>query len=497
MILTIIAKLTGFVREITLSYFYGTSIVSDAFLISLTIPSVIFAFIGTGIATGYIPMYNRVLEDKGQGTANGFTNNLVNCMFLLCTLIIILVFMFTESIVKVFAMGFSGDQLAKTIYFTKITILAIYFLGVVNVFIGYLQMKGNFKIPQLLSLPSNLFWVIGIYLASRYSDSLLAISSVVVAIIQMLYLWIWVKKNNFIYSFKIDFKDKYIKKLVYLSIPLILGTSVNQINTLVDRNIASTLGDGGITVLNYANKLNSVIIGLFATTVVTVLYPKISQMVVKKNKKGIIDSLNESIVIINIIVIPIMIGSMIFSEELIKVLFGRGAFSGDAIKKTGDALFYYSVGMLGFGLREILARVFYAYQDNKTPMINAAIGMGLNIVLNIILSKYMGISGLAFATSISAIITALMMGYTLRRKIGAFGILELSKTTMKIFVASSIMGVVAKIFYEYTKNIINGNLSFVLAVILGGSTYIVILLFMKIKDVDILFSLIKNKISKN
>ena len=123
---------------------------------------------------------------------------------------------------------------------------------------------------------------------------------------------------------------------------------------------------------------------------------------------------------------------MIFSKEIVSLLFGKGAFPQEAISMTGNALFYYSVGMIAFGLRDILSRGFYALQDTKTPMINATVAVVLNIVLNIILSKYLGIGGLALATSISAIVGKGLLFITLRRKIGGFGLKEISKSFIKI-----------------------------------------------------------------
>lgn len=495
MILTIIARFTGFLREIVLSYYYGASIVSDAFLISLTIPGVVFSFIISGVTTGYIPMYNKILEEKGEIQTKKFTNNLINFMLVLCTIIIILVLLFTEPLIKVFAKGFTGDVLSLTILYTRILVLGIYFTGIVTIFTSILQIKNSFIASQLISLPSNLIWIIAIYLGKKYNNIFLPCGGVLAVIIQMFFLLPHVKKNGFKYlTPKIDFKDKYLKELIYLSLPIIIGVSVNQINTLVDKNIASTFGVGGITSLNYANILNVFITGLFVGSIVTVFYPKISKMVVKNDNIGIKNNLKEAIVIVNILIIPITVGSMIFSKEIIGILFGRGAFNLNALKMTEEALWYYSIGMIGVSLRQLLSGVFYAYQDNKTPMINAAIGMILNICLNIILSKYMGLKGLAFATSISAIVTALMMAITLRKKIGPYQIKDIIKVTLKILGASIMMGIISKLSFIIIKNRFNENLSLILSVLIGIFSYVIIILFLKIKDIDILVDLIREKI---
>lgn len=125
MIITILSKIFGFTREIALSYFYGASNISDAFLISLTIPSVIFSFIGTGISTGYIPMYSKIEQKYGEKEGNRYTNNLVNILLILCTVMIIFGLLFTDKIVKIFASGFAGDTLALAVQFTRISLVGI------------------------------------------------------------------------------------------------------------------------------------------------------------------------------------------------------------------------------------------------------------------------------------------------------------------------------------------------------------------------------------
>jgi len=187
---------------------------------------------------------------------------------------------------------------------------------------------------------------------------------------------------------------------------------------------------------------------------------------------------------------------MIFAEPIVKLLFGRGAFDTQAISMTSYALFFYSIGMVGFGLMEVLSRAFYAMQDTKTPMINAAIAMVMNIILNIILSKFLGIGGLALATSISAIFCTALLFISLRKKIGPFGMKSITISFIKILCASLMMGVIAKVSYNTLLNSINANLSLILSIGIGAVTYFFIIYFMKIEEVDTVVNAIKRKMIK-
>ena len=233
--------------------------------------------------------------------------------------------------------------------------------------------------------------------------------------------------------------------------------------------------------------------GLFVSSLTTVIYPIISKMAVEDNIKGLKIYIAETISVINLVVIPATIGAMLFSTEIVNLLFGRGAFTPEAIQMTGTALFFYSIGMTPLGMRECFP-VLYAFRDTKTPMINATIGVILNIILNLILSKYMGLGGLALATSISAIVTATLMFVTLRKKIGSFGLMETSRSFIKISIASIIMGLFAYGSFKFLGKHLTLNKALICAVIIGALIYGAIIYFMKIPEVDSTLEIVKRKL---
>ncbi len=494
MLITILSKILGFTRDITLSYFYGASNISDAYLISLSIPAVIFGFIGSGISIGYIPIYSDVEKEFGAQKGNSFTSNLINILLIICTIIVIFGLIYTDKIVKIFASGFKGETLALAVQFTKISLLGIYFTGVISVFSGYLQLKGNYTMPALIGFPLNILIILSILLSIHTNVKILAIGSVIATFSQLFLLIPFVYKKGYKYKFILDFKDKNIINIIKMSIPVMVGVSVYQINTIVDRTIASTISVGGISALNYANKLNLFIQGIFVLSITNVMYPMISNMAAEGNITGLKKAVSEAINSITILVIPATIGAMIFAEPVIKLLFGRGAFDPKALSMTSSALFFYSIGMIGYGLREILSRAFYSLKDTRTPMINSAIALVMNIILNIILSKYMGIGGLALATSISAIFCTILLFISFRKKIGSFGLKNIVISFIKIVCASLVMGVIAKLSYNILLKHISENLSLIAAIIIGAVVYFVIIYFMGIEEVDSMIKAVKSKL---
>lgn len=497
MIITIFSKILGFAREITLSYFYGASNISDAYLISLTIPTVIFAFIGTGISTGYIPMYSNIQKNYEEKEANRFTSNLTNITILICTIIIIFGLIFTEPIVKLFASGFEGETLSLAVRFTRIGLFGIYFTGIIYIFNGFLQIKGNYIIPAMIGFPLNLITISAIFLSYKTNILVLAIGSVIATASQLLLLMLFIYKTGYRHKLVIDVKDEHIKKMLYLALPIIIGVSVNEINVLVDRTLASSIAVGGISALNYANRLNGFVQGLCVIPILTVMYPTISKMAADNNMKGLKRTVSESINSVSILVIPAIIGSMVFAEPVVKLLFGRGAFDSQAISLTSSALFFYSIGMLGFGLKNILSRAFYSQHETKTPMVNSVISVLLNIILNIILSKYLGIGGLALATSISAIFTTVLLFISFRKKVGSFGMKNTIITVIKISSSSLIMGLVAKLAYNTLLKYLGSNLTLITAIFIGAAVYFVMIYFMKIEEVDSMKKVVKSKLRRS
>lgn len=496
MVLTIMSKIMGFLREITLSYFYGATNISDAYIISITIPSVIFALIGAGISTGFIPMFSSIEDSYGEKEAKKYTNNLINIILIFCTIIVAFVLIFTEPVVKLFAGGFTGETLALAIRFTKISILGIYFTAVIYVFSGFLQIKENFAVPALIGIPMNIIVIASLVLSSRTDTIVLSIGTVLATVSQLLFLIPALKKKGYRYKFIVDFKDKHIINMAKIVVPVIIGVSVNQINVLIDRSLASNVAVGGISALNYANRLNQFVQGLFVMSISTVMYPMISKMAAKKDMEGLKASIIEAINTISILVIPATIGAMVFNREIVKLLFGRGAFDPAALNMTSTALFFYAIGMIGFGLREVLSRGFYSLKDSKTPMINGVIAVGVNIVLNLTLSRFLGIGGLALATSVSAIISSTLLILALRKRLNGFSFRKIFRSWIKLLLAALAMGGVAYFSNRFLLPKLGESISLILSIGVGGAVYLAMLPFLKLEEVDNLIGLVKAKLGK-
>lgn len=492
-----VSKVFGFLRDVILSYYYGASNISDAYLIAMTIPTTIFAFIGVAITTSYIPIYLEIVKKKSYKKGIDFTNNLLNILLMISFFIIFIVLVFTDKIVWLFASGFDNETIEVAVFFTRICIISIIPFSLVYIFSAYLQSKSKFYVMTLIGLPLNMITILSIYLSSKINIYYLPIGSVLAIFSQLIFLIPIAIKNQYSYSFKTTLKSSYVKKVFILSLPVILGTSISQINMLVDRTLASQVVDGGISALSYANKINLFIQGIFIMPLVTIFYTNISKLAINQDIKSMKKILNDYITVITIFILPIIVLTMIFSKEIVRILFGRGAFDEQAIALTSAGLFFYSFGMLGMSLREVVARVFYSLQDTKTPMINGAIGVLINIILNFLLVKYMGIGGLALATSISATIIVFLLFYSLNRKTSLLDGKYIINSSLKVTFSACVAGLICFYLYQLLIKIeISIILSIILSITIYGIVYLVLLFLLKINSFLFFINFVSKKYSE-
>lgn len=491
-----LSKAIGFSRDVILAYYYGASSISDAYLISLTIPVVVFSFIQVALSTAYIPLYNEIKIKNSEKRANQYTNNILSINLVLCTIIILITLIGIKPIVHIFAAGFDEKTFNLAVEYTRISIFSIYFISCIAVFIPFLHVNNKYYIPALIGFPLNIITIISIVVSTKLNSKILAYGSVLAYFSQFILLYIYIYIKGFRYKFFINIKDIYIKKLLIITIPAILGASVNQINVLIDRTIASGLPSGSISVINYANQLTLLVESIFVAPFITIMYPVITKMIVNKDIDNTKKTIKESVNSVSLLVTPAMIGFLIFSREIVILLYGRGAFEQQAIQNTSNVLFYLSLGLIGFGFREVLVRVFYAMQDTKTPVINSVIAMIMNIILNIILSEIYGVVGLALATSISAIFAVILLFISLQRKTGLVEFKNISITFVKILIASLAMGVISRFIYNNLLQVMSNNLTLIISIISGALIYLIIISFMKIEDVDKITNIIVVKFRK-
>ena len=503
MLIILTSKITGFFRDIVLAQTFGAGEITDAYLTALNIPVVLFDGISAALGTTFIPIYFKIKSSKGQEEVNKFTSNILNIVIIISLIFVLLGVIFAPYIVKIFVVGFKGDVFDLTVNYSKILIFSMVFIAINGLVSSYLVASGNVYISGAITIPFNIFVIIAIIFASVTESYVMVYGTLIAYIAQLLFQLPLLIKKGYKHRLTVNLRDENIRQILFLVIPVFIGSYINQINAVVNRTLASTLDSGSITALNYANKLNMFAVGVIAVAISTIMYPILSKLASEGNKKLFKINISKSINMIVIIMLPIMVVMTTFSKEIVKVLFEEGSFNSHDTYLTSTALFFYSIGILSYGLKELLAKSFYSLQDTKTPVRNATISVVINIVFSIILVNIMGIGGLALASSISATVTTMLLLISLRKKIGKIGFSYILKTFIKGAIASIVMYIIMRIAYNYifiygsrfaleSRKFIAFNCF--ISVILGMSTYLIVVLALKVKEVKEIFDAILFKL---
>ena len=496
MIVTVLAKVIGFAREQVLSYVYGAGMYTDVYFATMNIPNVIFSIVGAALSTTFIPLYCEIESKKGNDEALKFSKNIFSIVVLICLIIVSVSLVFAEPLLKLFAFGFEGEKQRIGIDVTRILIMSGVFIGISNFLTAYLQIKNNFKIPGLISLPQNIIVIISIILSVKYGPYTLVWGTLVGIASQVLFQFPFAYKEGFRIKPYINLKDEYLKRLVVLAGPVLIGVGVNQINIMIDKNLASLLKEGSISALNFADRLNGFILALFITSIVAVIYPMLSKLSNEENKSKFSEYIVKASNSIILLVIPISAGAIVLSKPIVKLLFERGAFDINATNMTAIALAMYSIGLVAYGLRDILNKVFYSLKDTKTPMINGIIALILNTVINLLIYKKMGHAGLALGTSLAAFICTILLFISLRKKIGYFGEDKIIITSIKSLLAAFVMGIGVNYIYNNLALIMGIGLlgqiaTLGISVLIGIIIYFIVIFILKVDEIKVLLNILK------
>ena len=502
-VFTLGSKFLGFIRETLIAAKFGSGMETDTFFVALAATGLLTNLISNAISTTFIPILSEVEAKEGKKGKISHVNNMINIIFFVSLILVVLAWFLSPLIIKLTAKDFESKQFDLAVNLMKIGLPMVLFSGVIGALTGFLQSEQRHLSTAAVGFPFNFVYIFFLlFLSTKFGIKGLMVAAVVAVISQLLIQIPDARKAGFRYKFVFDLKDEYIRKVLYLSMPVLAGVAINDLNVIVDRTLASGLVAGSISALNYANKLNGLILGVFVSAITTVIFPILSKEANNENILGLKEAMKNGINFILIITVPATVGLIVLAKPIVEVAFQRGAFDTTATIMTSQALIFYSVGLVAMALRLLITRVYYSLQDTKTPMINGIIAVGFNIVLNLILVRHMAHAGLALATSIATIIATLILLYGLKKKIGSLGTKGYIVIFIKSGLASIIMGATAYFTYQELYGLLGVsklyNLISLLAVVsIGVIIYGVLCYMFKIEEIKYIFDKSKNILKKS
>ncbi len=497
MLITILSKCFGFGRDVTLAHFFGAGNITDAYFISQTIPEFLFSVVVQTINIGFIPVYIDILNKQSRSNANHFAAQVLFSAWILCIGLVVFIHLFAPQIVHIFAANFSPQTAHMAAVFVRITVLAMFFRITTWILSACLQANNEFVFPAAIGLPLDVIIIISVVVGFYTTPAMLAWGVVAAAATQILFLLpVLLKKIQLQFRPLFPLLTPNLKRMALLFLPVGLGVSANQINILIDRTLASAT-QGGISALNYANKTNNVVENIIILSLAMVMFPTFATYFSQKNFKAFITSVTKSLNIVIFTMLPCSVLFILFAPNIIALLFGHGAFSGTATQQTVSVMRYYAIGLLGLSCSVIFVRSLYAVQKVIWASLTTCCSVIINVTLNLILSHYMGISGLALATSIanicSAIILFCLLTKYLRTSFWQLFIWDL----IKCFIAAFIMGISCLYLYQASIKVISPFLACIGSVLVGGICYVAICALLRCDSLTYSYAIlyeIKNKL---
>ncbi|MBI3581665.1 MAG: murein biosynthesis integral membrane protein MurJ [Nitrospinae bacterium] len=420
---TLLSRVFGFLRDMVVANYFGARSAADAFFVAFRIPNMFRQLTAEGaLSAAFVPLFTKtMMEDREK--AMRFANNLLVTLTVALTGAVVVMIIFSPLLLKVIAIGFTGDaaKFDLTVNLTRLLFPYLIFISLAAVFMGMLNSFHHFSSPAASPVLLNLAIIVcTIFLRGYFS---LPVYALVVGVLLggLLQLAVQVPfaiREGFVFRPVFDPGSRLIRRVVTLSIPATFGIAVAEVNLLVDTMLASLLGEGAVSYLYYAQRLVQFPMGVFGVAMSTALLPTLSRQSSGGQAGKMVETVSESFRITMFLIIPSMVGLFALREPIVRLIYEHGEFTRLHTANTAFTLAFFTLGLLSFSGVKIFVSAFYAMGDTKTPVKIAALAMALNVALNLILMWPLKQAGLALATSMSSTINMALLAWLLRKRLG-------------------------------------------------------------------------------
>ncbi len=453
--LTFGSRILGLVRECVFSHYFGTSEVLSAYRIAFMAPNLARRLFGEGaLSAAMIPVLTETLQEQGEETSRRFTGTLLVLLVVILGLLVIGV----EVVIALWRMVQDDPALQLATVLMPYMIL----ICIVAVAGGVLQVRRHFATPAAVPMILNVAIVVGAVAGAAWADldgiklmHVICGAVLLGGVIQLLATGAALRAVSFFPIFGRRWRDPQIRKVMVLMVPMILGLSAVQINSLVDYLIAYLfIGEpghrGGPAVLGYAQYLYQLPLGVFGIALATAIFPVLSQKAAERDYGGLADVVHRGIRLCLFIAMPASVGLMFVAYPLVATLYQHGASDVAATRRIAGTLVFYSLGLVAYFAQHILVRTFYANHNSRTPARVALCMVGVNFLMNLSLVFVLQERGLALATAVCAFIQVIWLSHLLTREISEIQWRSIGGSVLRMLLATVIMTIVLTVFVILT-----------------------------------------------
>jgi len=456
-LVTIASKLIGFVRDMVVANFYGATLVSDAYFYALQIPSlaiIILGGVGGPFHSAAVAVFSKIVGEHGEinEKVNRLYNTFLTCTFLFFAIASVLGFLFADKIMGIIISAGSPELLRLATLHFKIMSPIILIGGIIGIYYGLLIVHKQYILPNLSPMVLSLVVILAISIVNNDKSGVaLACATTVGAICQILMQFPKLRQIGYRIKPNLDIKNNaQFKNICELLFPAILSSTIGQISIYIDMFFASTLVEGAWTSVVFANRIFQFPVGILVTAFLVPLFPIFSRLAGEGNTESIKTYFNKGVGVLFFASIPMIILILLLAKDGISLVFERGAFNSNAVIMVSEALCFLSFSIIPYVFRDSITRVYYAFNDSKTPFVIAMSSIGLKAFLNwlLILKLNMGIAGITLSTSFVTLFNATFLGMFIFRKV-KLDYKNLFKNFAKMLIAGLITFFVGYILCKY------------------------------------------------
>lgn len=484
MFATILSKVAGLLRDVFIAAKFGTeSAEAVAYSYAGSLPVQLFDFtLGAAVLATFIPIFNGYLKNGDRKRAFEFSNNFINITVFVSVLISVVCMVFSKYIGVLIAPDLDASTQLLLQKLIIIVLPTTVFTTLAYAFVGILQSFGEFNVPAIISLVSNV--VIILYLVFFDSVYGLCVAMLVGWGLQFVIQIPSLVKKGYKYRFSLNFKDSGIKEAVVLAIPILVSSWLQPISVFVNKRYASSLS-GGAPALDYANRFYVIVAGVFVLAITNYIFPAMSKKT--DDSDGFSEIVVQAVRTMLLIIVPIMAGMILLSDDVITLVYGRGRFNENSVRLTSEALKFYTLGMVSYGINEILNKCFYAVKKPKIPMLASTVGIFITVAVSSLSIKVwnLGVGGLAMSSSAATTAVALLLVAVFQKKM-PFIDKSLIIHFLKVCLSTAFMSAVVIGVGMFTENM-PILLKLVLSGFAGVLSYAVMLVVLRVREVQEVF----------
>jgi len=409
---TLLCQLVSIAKELIVAAYFGTGDDLDAFLIALLLPLFIINVLTGSFTSSFLPTFIRIMKEEGIDKAQELFSRIMGWGIGLLCLVVLLLALLAPFYLPVLCSGFSAAKLKMTESIILKLLPIILFKGISNIWAGILNALERFAFAAIVPAFVPLCSVIFILTAGvLWGIEALVIGTIIGFGMEAFFLGVALKRRGFSLLPQLKYPGADMRIVFGQYFPMVAGALIMGSTEIVDKSMAAALSSGSVSALNYGNKIISLVLGLAATAIGTVMLPFFSKMVAEEGWESIRETLRFYLGLIFSITIPVVALIFWFSEPLVQIVFQRGLFTPEDTQAVSSIQALFSFQIPFYIASIVVVRLISSLRANHILMWGAVINLTVNIGLNFLFIHYLGLKGIALSTSCVYFISFIFLFY--------------------------------------------------------------------------------------